>query len=95
MIDEVWVPSEPDEILDTFRDMLRAATGDGAAKRQAGAKPSWRVDPSHEAALFSHLNKWKHGELVDKDSGAHPLTHLAWRALALAHQETEAARNAA
>jgi hypothetical protein len=83
-----WTPAEPEEILDTFRGMLAAATGDGAKKRAAGEKVSWKVDPGHEAALFSHLNKWKHGELVDKDSGAHPLVHLAWRALAIAWQES-------
>ncbi len=80
-------PSEQDEILDIFRDMLKAATGDGGKKRAAGTKPSWRVDPSHEAAIFSHLSKWKHGEQQDPDSGAHPLVHLAWRALAIAFQE--------
>ena len=38
--------------------------------------------------MFSHLSKWKHGDLKDKDSGSHPLVHLAWRALAIAYQET-------
>lgn len=40
--------------------------------------------------MFSHLSHWKHGELVDPDSLAHPLVHLAWRALAIAWQETHA-----
>jgi hypothetical protein len=89
MAEPDWTPAEPEEILDSFRGMLAAATGDGAKKRAAGEKVSWKVDPGHEAALFSHLNKWKHGELVDKDSGAHPLVHLAWRALAIAYQESQ------
>ena len=85
---EVYDPSEQKDIINTFADMLWNATKDGGVKRAAGEKPSWKVDPSHEAAIFSHLSKWKHGELVDKDSGAHPLVHLAWRALAIAWQET-------
>ncbi len=32
--------------------------------------------------------KWKQGELHDKDSGAHPLVHAAWRCLAIACSET-------
>ena len=80
--------AEQYEILGTFYELLRAATVDGAKKRAAGLKPSWKIDASHEAAIFSHLNKWKHGEKVDPDSGAHPLVHLAWRALAIAWQET-------
>jgi hypothetical protein len=82
--------SEQEDIIEIFSEMLRAATGDGGKKRAAGLKPSWKVDPSHEAAIFSHLSKWKHGEKSDPDSGAHPLVHLAWRALAVAWQETHA-----
>jgi hypothetical protein len=67
--------------------MLRVATGDGGRKRAAGEKPSWKVDQEHEAAVWSHISKWKHGEKHDADSGAHPLVHLAWRALAIAWQE--------
>lgn len=81
-------PTEQDKVIDVFSDMLRSATKDGGAKRAAGLKPPWWNDPSHEAAVFSHLNKWKHGETSDPDSGAHPLVHLAWRALAIAYQET-------
>jgi hypothetical protein len=80
-------PAEQQEIASIFAAMLAQATGDGGKKRATGEKPVWTRDPSHEAALFSHLNKWKHGELVDPDSGAHPLVHLAWRALAIAYQE--------
>ncbi len=79
---------EQAEVAVVFGDMLRAATADGGRKRAKGTKPNWKVDPSHEEALFSHLGKWKKGELVDPDSGAHPLVHLAWRALAIAWQET-------
>ena len=75
-------------IRETFSKMLATATGDGGAKRLRGEKPPWWRDPSHEAAMWSHVNKWKHGEKSDKDSGAHPLVHLAWRALAIAYQET-------
>ena len=71
-----------------FAAELRKCTGDGAAKRQKASKPPWYVDPDHEAAIFSHLMKWKKGELVDPDSGAHPLVHAAWRLLAIACQET-------
>jgi hypothetical protein len=67
---------------------LRKATGDGSKKRQTGEKPAWYLDKSHEGAIFSHLTKWKRNELVDPDSGAHPLVHVAWRCLAIACQET-------
>lgn len=80
--------SEQDVVLQVFSAMLRSATRDGGAKRAAGLKPPWYKDNSHEAAVFSHLNKWKHGEAFDADSGVHPLVHLAWRALAIAYQET-------
>jgi len=79
-------PSEQDEIIAEFARMLRLATGDGAKKRAAGLKPSWKVDQSHEAAVFSHLAKWKRGERIDPDSGAHPCVHAAWRLLAIAYQ---------
>src|SRR4051812_17374855 len=61
------------DLLERFASELEKATGDGSKKRQSGEKPPWYKDDAHEAAIFSHLNKWKHGELVDKDSGAHPL----------------------
>jgi hypothetical protein len=80
--------NEREVVLRTFCTLLSAVTGDGSKKRQAGLKPPWWRDESHEAAIFSHLNKWKHGEQRDPDSGVHPLVHLAWRALAIAYQET-------
>lgn len=81
---------EQAEVLGWFTEMLRSVTADGGRKRASGLKPSWKIDGAHEAAIFSHLNKWKHGEKVDKDSGVHPLVHMAWRALAIAWQETRA-----
>lgn len=78
---------EQTEVLEHFGAMLRRVTADGGRKRAAGQKPLWKIDPSHEAAIFSHLNAWKHGVCIDRDSGAHPLVHLAWRALAIAWQE--------
>lgn len=84
---ENW-QQERELVIEEFTKLLWLATGDGSKKRQAGEKPPWWRDESHEAAIFSHLNKWKHGEMKDKDSGAHPLVHLAWRALAIAYQET-------
>lgn len=80
--------AEREDVLGRFRDELAKATGDGSAKRQACTKPPWYVDTSHEAAIFSHLAKWKRGELVDDGSGAHPLVHAAWRCLAIACRET-------
>jgi hypothetical protein len=80
--------AERDDVLDRFVDELAKATGDGSKKRQAGEKPPWYKDTSHEAAIFSHLTKVKKGELIDPDSGASPWVHIAWRALALACQQT-------
>ena len=81
--------TEQEEVLRIFAAMLAGPTGDGKVKREAGTKPSWKVDTSHEAGIFSHLSKWKHGERIDADSGYHPLVHLAWRALAIAWQQAQ------
>lgn len=81
-------PTEQEILLTAFVTLLRSVTRDGGRKRAKGEKPPWWQDPSHEPAIWSHINKWKHGEKVDPDSGAHPLVHLAWRALAIAWQET-------
>lgn len=83
-----YLADERADVLSRFAAELAKATGDGSKKRRAGTKPPWYQDDSHEAAVFSHLMKWKRGELVDPDSGAHPLVHLAWRALAIACRET-------
>jgi hypothetical protein len=80
--------TEPEEILHEFTKMLQAPTGDGQLKRRDG-KPFWKIDTDHEEAMLRHLHRWDRGELVDEDSGAHPLVHVAWRALALAFQETQ------
>ena len=87
-MDEMYDPDEGRILLTVFMQMLAQVTRDGAKKRADGLKPPWWKDTSHEAAIFSHLNKWKHGQKIDRDSGAHPLVHLAWRALAIAYQET-------
>jgi hypothetical protein len=79
---------EQEVVLTVFTDMLRAVTSDGGRKRAAGTKLPWWKDTSHTQAIFSHLYKWKRGDTKDPDSGVHPLVHLAWRALAIAYQET-------
>ena len=84
---------EQDVLAQVFSDMLRATTKDGGEKRARGEKPPWWRDGQHEAAIFSHINKWKHSEVQDADSGVHPLVHLAWRALAIAYQETYGRRD--
>ncbi len=86
-----WDASEPDQIIEEFSKMLRLVTGDGAKKRAAGQKVSWKVDTGHEAAMYRHLEYWEMGEKHDKDSGAHPLVAAAWRALAVAWRETHEA----
>lgn len=80
--------AEREDVLRRFAEELAKATGDGSKKRQAGEKPPWYRDGSHEGAIFSHITKWKRGEKVDKDSGAHPLVHAAWRCLAIACSES-------
>jgi dATP/dGTP diphosphohydrolase len=84
---DAWA-AERQDVLNRFLKELSKATGDGSKKRQSGAKPPWYQDSSHEGAIFSHLTKWKRGETVDPDSGAHPLVHAAWRCLAIACQES-------
>ena len=79
------------EVLQIFNELLKAATVDGAKKRILGLKPLWKID-EHKAAMLRHLKRWRRGEKTDKDSGAHPLVHCAWRALAIAYQEGHFAR---
>lgn len=86
-VGEEWSPDEPEEIIQIFSEMLRVVTGDGANKRRAGTKPSWKVDPGHPAAMYRHLTRWEQGVKADKDSGANHLVHVAWRALAIAAKE--------
>jgi hypothetical protein len=84
--EEDWAIERLD-VLNRFSEELSKATGDGSKKRQAGTKPPWYLDGAHEAAVYSHIAKWKRGETVDPDSGAHPLVHAAWRLLAIACSE--------
>lgn len=83
-------PREKAVIRKVFGDMLEMCTADGGEKRQRGEKPPWWIAAGnyHEAAVFSHLRKWKLGERRDADSGAHPCLHAAWRLIAIAYQET-------
>jgi hypothetical protein len=80
-------PEEQLFILDVFAEMLSKPTRDGGRKRAAGTKIPLTEDPDHEDAMYRHLGRYERGEWVDEDSGAHPLVHVAWRALALAYQQ--------
>jgi dATP/dGTP diphosphohydrolase len=82
-------PQEQQDILQAFRQMLLPVVADGGRKRAANGKPSWKVDKGHVDALNRHLARWERGELVDEDSGAHPLVHAAFRCLAIAGQESD------
>jgi len=86
--DEVYDSSEQEALMLIFDMMLRQVTEDGGKKRAAGTKVPWWRDPEHLPAIFSHLNRYMHGERRDPDSKAHPFVHLAWRALAIAYQDT-------
>lgn len=72
-----------------FAKRLHATSADGQRKRAAGLKVPWWTDPGHAEALDRHLDRWRLGQRRDLDSGQHPLVHAAWRALALAYQETQ------
>lgn len=82
-------------------ELLGSPTADGAVKRAAGTKPHWKTeDPLavHAEAMYRHLDAWNEGGrwpnrlefTPDAESGAHPLAHVAWRALAVAWLEREA-----
>jgi hypothetical protein len=79
-------PAEQTFILEAFLDLLAGPTLDGGRKRELGTKVPWTEDPDHEEAMYRHLRRFEDGELEDEDSGADPLVHVAWRALALAYQ---------
>lgn len=81
-------PTEQDDLLARFMEELRKPTGDGGKKRERGTKPPWYEDDSHEGAFFRHIARWKSGEMMDSDSGAHHLVHASWRLLAVACIET-------
>ena len=86
---------EQTDVLVVFMALLAKVTRDGGQKRARGEKPPWWRDDSHEAAIFSHLAKWKKDMNTDPDSGAHPLVHAGWRCLAIAYQETRGKRDPA
>ena len=86
-VTQPYDPSEQEQILRVFAKLLALPTQDGGRKRAARTKAHWTVDTTHEAAMFRHLARWKSGDLVDEESGAHALVHVGWRALALAVQE--------
>lgn len=75
---------EQNEVLGIFMDLLAGPTGDGAAKRARGEKPSWKIDPSHPAKALKHLG---YEERYDAESGCHKNVHAAWRLLAEAYQD--------
>ena len=84
---QTYDPREQDEVAEEFAKLLLLPTKDGAVKRAKGEKVSWKIDDTHMEHFYNHLNAWEQGSLEDKDSGAHPLVHLAWRALAVAWQD--------
>jgi len=79
--------AEQAEVLGTFNELLSGPTGDGGNKRARGEKPSWKIDTSHFGKALGHLDRYQKGEKFDKDSGCHPLVHVAWRLLAVAYQD--------
>jgi hypothetical protein len=82
-------PKEQVEIEQAFLKLLKSATKDGAKKRKAGEKVSWKFDPGHHAAMRRHYARYVLDPLgTDDDSGAHHLVAVAWRALAIAWQDT-------
>ena len=70
---------------------LNKVTATGAEKHGMN---SW-MDPMNNSlehianhnSMFHHLAESFAGHTCDKDSGVHPLIHLAWRALAAYHME--------
>ena len=85
---EEAIVNEQADLIFRFKQELWKPVMDGADKRSRSEKPPWYEDDSHEAAIFSHLTRWKKGELADPDSGAHPLVHAACRCLMIALSET-------
>lgn len=82
-------PAEQDEIEKEFLKLLRLATQDGGKKRAAGAKVPWQIDPTHRDAFHRHVGRaYLDPGGRDPDSGASHWVAVAWRALALAWQET-------
>lgn len=84
---EKW-DAERLDIQNRFTSQLAKATADGSKKRQKGSKRPWWKDESHYERAMAHIKRYEEGETRDKDSGAHPLIHAAWRLLAIACTET-------
>lgn len=86
--------AEAADILARFTAELSKATADGSRKRQSGDKVPWWEDKGHIAAFYRHLQVWEKADMegrptpMDRQSGAHPLVHSAWRLLSIACQET-------
>jgi predicted secreted Zn-dependent protease len=79
----------PQEVIETFDElacMMIPVLMDGWRKRSAGTKPHWKQD-KHYRSMMRHIYRYNSGELVDKDSGCHPLVHTAVRAMMIAGQE--------
>ncbi len=82
-------PAEQDEIVEEFVALMHAATQDGAKKRMAGKKVSWKIDTGHEAAFWRHVARAiLDPDGRDEDSGASHWVAIGWRAFALAWQVT-------
>lgn len=79
---------ERQDVLKRFNVELAKVTQDGSNKRQKGLKKAWWQDTTHFDRAMSHIDKYVNDELIDKDSGQHPLVHAAWRLLAIACSET-------
>lgn len=78
---------EADEILAEFARLFRPVLADGARKRRPHAWQTATVG-TNVLGIARHWDRWVRGERHDPDSGAHPLVHVAFRALAIAWQET-------
>lgn len=79
--------TEAEFAFTVLSQLLKQPLADGGRKLDAGVKQPWWIDDSHEAKIFSHFGRWKKRELRDPDSNAHPLVHVACRALMLAYQD--------
>ena len=79
------MPYGIEDIITELSELIRETLVDGQRKRS----PSyWKEDPGHLEAMHRHLVRYDRGELVDKDSGAHPLAHVGTRALMQAWLES-------
>lgn len=74
-----------EDIIKDLIPLIRETLVDGQRKR---SPTYWKEDPGHRQSMYRHLIRDQAGELVDEDSGAHPLQHAGVRALMQAWQET-------